>query len=321
MCLSTEQLNILKPQLSSSQQINGTVAVTNFTPAPLVNILHANDQTVGNWYKCETVDTETLRSVWVSMGAVASSSSFERPPVGRVFRCLLVTGASASVFSPIIYSENVKVSNFPALQPVSVSNPEVDPAVNTIPIRECKIGFWYKIEQLGTTPEQAWIDLGTEPIVGRIFRVNLDNQYILELTGTGEVSILPYFTAAYTSTGSTYFESNGVVTVESFPMVNTPFVSNTVGTTAEIVAAGTTRLRSVLLQKTDNIITYVYIYNQYEAPTDADTPVFRFIVKDTPIQIQLNQLFYQDIWIRATSDLNGTTDPIANTLFVNITWG
>ena len=173
------------------------------------------------------------------------------------------------------------------------------------------------------TPNQAWIDLGTEPIVGRVFRVNLDNQSILELTGTGEVSILPYFTGAYTDSGTQYFQPNAVVVVDFHPMVNPPFISNTVSNTAQSVAPGYTKLRSVLLQKTDSIITYVYLYNKSaeEPPTDADTPVFRFIVKDTPIQLQFNQAFNDRIWIRATSDLNGTTNPIANTLFVNITWG
>ena len=143
------------------------------------------------------------------------------------------------------------------------------------------------------------------------------------MTGTGEVSILPYFTGAYTDSGTQYFQPNAVVVVDFHPMVNPPFISNTVSNTAQSVAPGYTKLRSVLLQKTDSIITYVYLYNKSaeEPPTDADTPVFRFIVKDTPIQLQFNQAFNDRIWIRATSDLNGTTDPIANTLFVNITWG
>ena len=80
-------------------------------------------------------------------------------------------------------------------------------------------------------------------------------------------------------------------------------------------------VRSIKSTKTDNILTYVYLYNKIDPlPTSEDTPFFRFVVKDT-LTLNLNQRFGDGISIRATSDLNGTTDPIANTLFVNITWG
>ena len=303
VCLPTDQLIALSSVKASA------------------NIYLASQLTIGNWYKVETIESGIAKAIWTATGALIGTVE-SSPIVGRIFRALNNgVGAGLSTFSSIIYSENVKVGNFPALQPVSLSNPEIAPIPNTISIRQCKIGFWYKIEQVGTTPNQAWIDLGTEPIVGRVFRVNLDNQYILELTGTGEVSILPYFTAAYTDSGTQYFQPNAVLVVDLHPMVNPPFISNTVSNTAQQVTPGYTKLRSVLLQKTDIIITYVYLYNKYEPPTDADTPVFRFIVKDTPIQLQFNQLFYEPMWIRATPDLNGTTDPIANTLFVNITYG
>ena len=81
------------------------------------------------------------------------------------------------------------------------------------------------------------------------------------------------------------------------------------------------KIKNIILQKTDNTLTYVYLYNQDDPlPTSADTPIFRFIVKDT-LTLNLNQVFYNGVSIRATTDLNGVLDPEPNTLFVNITYG
>ncbi len=112
-----------------------------------------------------------------------------------------------------------------------------------------------------------------------------------------------------------------MVTVDQTPTY-TSFVSNTVSNTGQIINVGYSSLRDIVLQKTDNILTYVYIYDKSDsAPTSADTPRFRFIVKDTmPLSLYANQVWYNGVSIRATSDLNGTTNPIADTLFVNITY-
>ena len=100
----------------------------------------------------------------------------------------------------------------------------------------------------------------------------------------------------------------------------TSFVSNTVGNDAQNFSPTDSLIRDIVLQKTDSTITYVYVYDKI-GPTPADTPRFRFIVKDTmPVNLFANARFFEGISIRATSDLNGTTDPVANTLFVNITY-
>ena len=119
------------------------------------------------------------------------------------------------------------------------------------------------------------------------------------------------------------FQPSSVLEVDFHSINPEPFVSNTVGNTAQTVFGSYTKLRNVILQKTDSTITYVYIYSKEGSnPTSEDTPKFRFIVKDTaPLALYFNQEFVNGISIRATSDLNGTTSPTANTLFVNITYG
>ena len=159
--------------------------------------------------------------------------------------------------------------------------------------------------------------LGTEPIVGRAFRCINDNN---QTTGTGLVSILPYFSGRANAAGEQIIQQSGVLTVNQQPSY-VAFASNTVSNTGQIVSSGYSMLRDIVLQKTDNILTYVYLYDKSDsAPTSEDTPKFRFIVKNTmPLSLFANQIWYNGISIRATSDLNGTTNPSADTLFVNIT--
>ena len=174
--------------------------------------------------------------------------------------------------------------------------------------------------QLGTTPNQSWIDLGTEPIVGRVFLCILLETWTIG--GTGEVSILPYFSGRYSQEGNAIWQPAAVLEVDFHSVNPHPFVSSNVGNTSQIVYGQYTKLRNVILQKTDSTITYVYLYcKEGNNPTSEDTPWFRFIVKDTtPFTLYFNQEFVYGISIRATSDLDGTTDPDPNTLFVNITF-
>ena len=139
---------------------------------------------------------------------------------------------------------------------------------------------------------------GTVPVSGTFFQ---------EYQGvTGQVAI-----SNYPSTQST----------KIVPTSDGPFVSRSLGNTGLVVAGLSKVLRNLSLAKSDDILTYVYIYDKATAATSGDTPIFLFIIKNfVGIQLTLNHLFLLGISIRATSDLNGTTSPTADTVFANITF-
>ena len=326
VCLPTAQIDLIKPlatqpvsgnigitgQIPTGNNLIGQITVNN--PGNVIincNIISVSAAIVGQWYRVEAIGTTTTPQ-WAALGV--------EPVLYRIFKALVTGTLGTGTISFLQYNENVKVSNFPALQPVSLSNPEIAIIPNTIAVNKCKIGFWYKIQQLGTTPNQSWIDLGTEPIVGRVFLCLLLETWTIG--GTGEVSILPYFSGRYSQEGNTIVQPAAVLEVDFHSVNPHPFVSSNVGNTSQIVYGQYTKLRNVILQKTDSTITYVYLYcKEGNNPTSEDTPWFRFIVKDTtPFTLYFNQEFVYGISIRATSDLNGTTDPDPNTLFVNITF-
>ena len=130
VCIPSEQIDLLKPPVF--QSVIGTVSIANFTPQASSNIYLASQLTIGNWYKVEAVDPETLRAVWVSMGALIGSVE-QRPPVGRVFKALN-TGSGLSTFSPLIYSENVKVSNTVAVSGTVSTDGLTDAQLRATPV-------------------------------------------------------------------------------------------------------------------------------------------------------------------------------------------
>lgn len=221
------------------------VFLTNPVPSASVNSIGVSYVEVGQWYKVEIVGSTTL-AIWVAMGA---TQTILGPPLpGKVFRCLAV-GAGTGVVSVLLYNENVKVSNFPATQPVS--GPLTD-------------------AQLRAT------DVNT-------------------------------------------FVSGGYINIGR--ITNYPFTSHTVGDTGIVAETTLKVIQNLMIQTIHSNSIYVYLYSQPTAPTSATTPMMTFLVKDTaPLSVFLNQEMPYGIAIRATTDLNGTTSPDANSLFVNISF-
>ena len=130
----------------------------------------------------ETVDQGTSSTVWSRIGALTASSggiteivSETTPPVGRVFKCL-DTGTGNSLFSNIIYSENVVVSGKANGVPIPVT--ETLTSANLRFASQLIVGNWYKVETLDNEEEEEtdWFTIGaligneSAPPVGRVFK-------------------------------------------------------------------------------------------------------------------------------------------------------
>ena len=154
---------------------------------------------------------------------------------------------------------------------------------------------------------------GTVPVSGAFY------QTYQGVTGQVAISNLPIYQGVSGTVAISNYPSTQSTKI--VPTSDIPFVSRSLGNTGLVVAGLSKVLRNLSLAKSDDILTYVYIYDKATAATSGDTPIFLFIIKNfVGIQLTLNHLFLLGISIRATSDLNGTTSPTADTVFANITF-
>ena len=216
----------------------------------------------------------------------------------------ILGGEAGGIFYPPYQgvTGQVAISNLPVLQGVTGTVG----ITGTVPVS----GTFYQTYQ-GVTGQVAISNLpalqGVTGTVGITGTVPVSGTFFQEYQGvTGQVAI-----SNYPSTQST----------KIVPTSDIPFVSRSLGNTGLVVASLSKVLRNLSLAKSDEILTYVYIYDKATAATSGDTPKFLFIIKNfVGIQLTLNHLFLLGISIRATSDLNGTTSPTADTVFANITF-
>ena len=345
VCLPVDQLNTLKPlatqPVSGSVDITGSlpfgtnylgaVQVNNPTIEVNANTISVSQTVIGQWYSISTIGTTTTLQ-WQTLGV--------EPVLYRTFKALVTETTGTGTVTLQLYNENVKVSNFPPYQGVTGTVG----ITGTVPVS----GTFYPTYQ-GVTGQVAISNFppyqgvtgtvgitGTVPVSGTFYptyqgvtgQVAISNFPPYQgITGTvgiaGTVQVSGTFNPEYQGVSGTVAISNypSTQSTKIVPTSDIPFVSRSLGNTGLVVAGLSKVLRNLSLAKSDDILTYVYIYDKATAATSGDTPIFLFIIKNfVGIQLTLNHLFLLGISIRATSNLNGTTSPTADTVFANITF-
>ena len=262
------------------QGVSGTVAISNFPDLQGVTG-HVN---IDNF-----PDLQGVTGTVGITGTVQVSGAFYQTYQG-------VTGQVAISNLPAVQgvTGSVSISNFSELNGVFSGTTTV-----TFPALQGVTGT------VGIT--------GTVPVSGAFYPTYQG------VTGQVAISNLPIYQGVSGTVAISNYPSTQSTKI--VPTSDIPFVSRSLGNTGLVVAGLSKVLRNLSLAKSDDILTYVYIYDKATAATSGDTPIFLFIIKNfVGIQLTLNHLFLLGISIRATSDLNGTTSPTADTVFANITF-
>ena len=111
-----------------------------------------------------------------------------------------------------------------------------------------------------------------------------------------------------------------VVLTQESPTI-TSYYGYNFGNTGTVVSAIPTVIRNFSLNTTAAIITYVYIYDLSTAPTSANTPSFMHVIQNSNNVVfnSFDHQFVNGIGIRASTTLNGTISPAANSVIINMT--
>ena len=205
-----------------------------------------------------------------------------------------VTGTFFQATQPISIAEDVTVTGtfFQATQPISIAE---NVAVT---------GTFFQVTQPISIAEDV-------AVTGTFFQATQPISIATSVAVTGTF---------FQETQPISLPEDAVVLTQESPTVLSYYGYN-FGNTGTVVSAVGKIIRNLSLNTTGAILTYVYFYDMATAPSSADTPVFMYVIQNSNNVVfnSFDHEFINGIGIRATTTLNGTVSPVANSVIVNMT--
>ena len=334
------------------------VIVENFPEpvAPIIPEVSSNTRTaaecvIGQWFKVETLGN-TIGAVWHQMGAIIGSES--NPPIGRVFKCIM-NGNGTGTVSLIIYNSNVVVDNFPVTQVVSGPLTDAELRLTAVPVSGPLTDAELRLTAVPVSGPltDAELRLTAVPVSGPLTDAELR---LTAVPVSGSISLLPaadpnstigtvrlndaYGSPLVTTAGNLMIGINNIYTTNALHTIidsidtavtfqcqerptTESYFTTSVGTGGLAITFSPKTLRNFSFNTTSAVIVYVMLYDTGLVPIITDTPIFVFPIMNANNVIfnSFDHKFVNGLGLRAVTTYagGGTGNPVANTVFINMT--
>ena len=101
------------------------------------------------------------------------------------------------------------------------------------------------------------------------------------------------------------------------PYTNLKFQLHDVDNAGRTVFEGNRVLISLFISNSGSLLVFIHIYDSIESPLVGEVFLYCIPANSNHILMQLNFTFYNGISFRATTTYDGTSSPVANTVFIN----